>query len=75
MIAKLQKLNDPLIGKFNDGDLLLIISECGYHSPEDSEEDEDGGDNKIVVRNLQWRSSTVSEFIAIYIKLACINSF
>ena len=75
MIAKLQKLNDPLISKFNDGDLLLIISECDYYSPEDSEEDEDGRDNKIVVRNLQWRSSTVSEFIAIYIKLACINSF
>jgi len=75
MIAKLQKLNDPLISKFNDGNLLLVISECGYHSLEDFEEDKDGEDNKIVVRNLQWRSSTVSEFIAIYIKLACINSF
>ena len=35
-----------------------------YHSPEVSEDDGDG-DNKIVIRNLRWRSSTVSEFIEI----------
>jgi hypothetical protein len=38
------------------------MSDNKYHSPEVSEDDGDG-DNKIVIRNLRWRSSTVSEFI------------
>ena len=52
MIVKLQKLNDPLIGKFNDGDLLLIILECGYYSPEDFKKNENSKDNKIIMYNL-----------------------
>ena len=59
MIKKLQTLNDELIGKFKNDELLPITSESGYHSPEDSEEGEDG--NQIVVRKLRWRSSTVSK--------------
>jgi hypothetical protein len=58
----LQELRDPLIGKFKEEELLPITTDNGYHSPEYSESDGDGG-NAIVVRNLRWRSSTVSEFI------------
>jgi hypothetical protein len=39
-----------------------------YHSPEVSEDD-DGGNNKIVIRNLRWRSSTVSIIEILYYKI------
>lgn len=65
---KLKKLKDPLIEKFNDEELLPLITDSGYHSPEHSEVDD--GKDIIVVRNMRWRSSTVSEFIEMfYIKL------
>jgi len=57
-----------LIGKFKPDELLPITTDNGYHSPEESESDDDGG-HTIVVRNLRWRSSTVSEFI----KTFCVN--
>jgi hypothetical protein len=50
-----------LIQKFSDEELRPIITENGYHSPEISESEDER--NIIVVRNLRWRSSTVSEFI------------
>jgi len=56
-----------LIGKFKPDELLPITTDNGYHSPEESESDGDG--HTIVVRNLRWRSSTVSEFI----KTFCVN--
>lgn len=68
-MAKLKKLKDPLIEKFKDEELSPIVTDNGYHSPEFSENDD--GKNIIVVRNLRWRSSTVSEFIEMfYIKLS-----
>jgi len=60
----LKKINDPLIRRFKDEELAPIMNDNRYHSPEVSEDDGDG-DNKIVIRNLRWRSSTVSEFIEI----------
>jgi hypothetical protein len=60
-----------LIEQFKDDELLPIVTDNGYHSPEFSSEDENDEKNKIVVRNLRWRSSTVSEFIEMfYINLA-----
>ena len=56
-----------MIGKFKDEELLPIVTDSGYHSPEFSEDDD--GESTIVVRNLRWRSSTVSESIEIF----CIN--
>ena len=64
----MRDLRDPLIGKFKPDELLPIITDNGYHSPEESESDGDRG-HTIVVRNLRWRSSTVSEFI----KTFCVN--
>ena len=34
----------------------------GYHSPEDSETDQETGKRKIMVKDLRWRSSTVSPY-------------
>lgn len=65
-------MNDPVIKNFKDHELSPVLEDCGYHSPEFSEDD------AIVVRNLKWRSSTVSDFIEnvlmFYIKLAYANS-
>jgi hypothetical protein len=51
-----------LIENFKDEELLPIIKDNGYHSPEFSSADEDGN-NIIAVRNPSWRSSTVSDFV------------
>ncbi len=52
---------DPLIKKFKKYDLILIKESNLYHSPELSESDEDKTKKrKIVVKDLKWRSSTVS---------------
>ncbi|GBB95290.1 hypothetical protein RclHR1_25030001 [Rhizophagus clarus] len=58
-IAKLKNLKDPLIKQFKDEELLPIVRDNGYHSPEFSSEDEVDEKNKIIVRNLRWRSSTL----------------
>ncbi|UZO27506.1 uncharacterized protein OCT59_019699 [Rhizophagus irregularis] len=60
-IVNLKELKDPLIEKFKDEELLPIVSDNGYHSPEFSEDDD--GQNIIVVRNLRWRSSTLRRFL------------
>ena len=55
------KLEDRLIDKFYSSELNPIRSDNRYHSPEVSETDDDDPENrKIVVRDLKWRSSTVS---------------
>ncbi|GBC51794.2 hypothetical protein GLOIN_2v1485492 [Rhizophagus irregularis DAOM 181602=DAOM 197198] len=46
-IVNLKELKDPLIEKFKDEELLPIVSDNGYHSPEFSEDDD--GQNIIVV--------------------------
>ncbi|GES77598.1 hypothetical protein GLOIN_2v1486226 [Rhizophagus clarus] len=48
-IAKLKNLKDPLIEQFKDEELLPIVRDNGYHSPEFSSEDEVNEKNKIVV--------------------------
>ncbi|PKK57929.1 hypothetical protein RhiirC2_720891 [Rhizophagus irregularis] len=60
-ISKLREINDPLIEKFKEEELLPITTNSGYHSPEYSEEENEI--NKIVVRNLRWRSSTLRRFL------------
>ncbi|GBC10441.1 hypothetical protein RclHR1_09630005 [Rhizophagus clarus] len=62
-IAKLKNLKDPLIEQFKDEELLPIVRDNGYHSPEFSSEDEVNEKNKIVVCNLRWRSSTLRQFL------------
>jgi len=59
MINHLQFVNNFLIKRFKDEELELVCDDNLYHSPEDSETDE-SGKNIIVVKDLKWRSSTVS---------------
>lgn len=62
---KLIKLEDRLMNKFYNDELNPIRSDNRYHSPELSETDEadDSNNRKIVVRDLKWRSATVSNFL------------
>ena len=65
MISYLQRIRDPIVSK---SELNLILMENAYHSPEDSEEKPDNGnelnnskkENQIVIRDIQWRSDSVS---------------
>jgi hypothetical protein len=68
MIRHLQKMGDPIVSKFKQSELNPILMENAYHSPEESEEEPDNGkelnnskrENRIVIRDLQWRSDSVS---------------
>jgi hypothetical protein len=62
MINHLQRIGDPLIQKFSNDHLQPILDNSAYHSPEISETDEEdpSGKRKIVIKDLKWRSSTVS---------------
>ena len=65
MINHLRMVGDPLIRKFNHEHLQPVIDHSAYHSPEISETDEENpsGKRKIVIRDLKWRSSTVSNVL------------
>jgi hypothetical protein len=68
MISHLQIMGDPIVSKFRQSELNPILMENAYHSPEESEEEPDNGkelnnskrENRIVIRDLQWRSDSVS---------------
>jgi hypothetical protein len=60
MIKRLQLADDQLIKQFQSTDLQPILDNNLYHSPEDSETDQETDENLIVVKDLKWRSSTVS---------------
>lgn len=71
VIGHLQTVNDRLIKNFKDRELKPIIDDNFYHSPEDSETDQENptGKRNIVVRDLNWRSSAVSIFLFLFISL------
>jgi hypothetical protein len=58
MINNLKNNNDHLIGQFNKTELEPITKQNCYHSPEESDEN-----NNIIVKDLPWRSDTVSEYV------------
>jgi len=68
MISHLQRMEDPIVSKFQQSELNPILMENAYHSPEESEEEPDNGnelnnskkENRIVIRDIQWRSDSVS---------------
>lgn len=75
-IKHLQLINNPLIGKFKHEELKLVCDNNLYHSPEDSETDTESGKSIIAVKDLKWRSSTVSvPFFNILLFLICTNYF
>ena len=59
---QLAAINDPLIRMFKDNELRPIKENTTYHSPEDSETDEENPNDRrrIITKDLKWRSSTVS---------------
>ena len=59
MIQHLQVVGDELIKQFKKNELQPVVDNNIYHSPEESETDSEN-DKKIVVNDLRWRSSTVS---------------
>jgi hypothetical protein len=61
MILHLQKVGDPIVQKFQDENLQPVLNDSAYHSPEISETDEENPDQrKVVIKDLKWWSSTVS---------------
>lgn len=57
----MQRNKDRLVGKFRSNELQPIKIDNRYHSPEVSETDNDNpGTRNIVIKDLKWRSSTVS---------------
>ena len=62
MIEKLQNIRDPLIRKFSESDIHHLKTDNRYHSPEDSETDQDNpsGNKNIITRDIKWHSDTVS---------------
>src|SRR5277367_4993136 len=77
MIKHLQTMKDPIVSKLKQSELNLITMENAYHSPEESEKDPDSSlNNHIVIRNLKWRSSSVSLIVVFFfLQIACSNSF
>jgi hypothetical protein len=77
MINHLRRVGDLLIRKFNNDHLQPIINHSAYHSPEISETDEENpsGKRKIVIRDLKWRSSTVSNVLKLITISININHF
>ena len=58
----LDAINDPVIKLFRKHELQPIMTESAYHSPELSETDQENPTDKrrIIVKDLKWRSATVS---------------
>jgi hypothetical protein len=65
IIDHLRDGKDPLIKKFTKDELRPIMDDNRYHSPEESETDSEQprSERKIVIKDIGWRSSTVSFFI------------
>ena len=61
IINNLKKNNDNLIDQFSKTKLEPITKQNYYHSPEESDEN-----NDIIVKDLSWHSDTVSEFVKIF---------
>ncbi|UZO25240.1 uncharacterized protein OCT59_017515 [Rhizophagus irregularis] len=74
-IDKLKKLKDRLINKFHTNELRPLQTDNRYHSPEVSETDSDNPNKqKIIIRNLKWRSATLRSFLRNYIDNAASNA-
>jgi hypothetical protein len=67
MIKHLQEMGDPIVSKLKQSELNPITMENAYHSPEESEEDPDSLSNRIVIRDLKWRSSCVSLIVIFFL--------
>ena len=62
MIIHLKKIGDLLVQKIHNDYLRPVLDNNAYHSPKISETDEENpsGQRQVVIKDLKWRSSTVS---------------
>ena len=67
MIKHLQVVGDELIKQFKKNELQPVVDNNIYHSPEESETDSENDGKKIVVNDLRWRSSTVSNLFFLFL--------
>ncbi len=72
MIKHLQRMRDPIVSKLRQSEIDPILMENAYHSPEESEQDPDDseGSNRVVIRDLKWRSNSVSLRIKFFLQIA-----
>ena len=76
MIKHLQVVGDELIKQFKKNELQPVVDNNIYHSPEESVTDSENDGKKIVVNDLRWRSSIVSNLFFIFmliVILICTN--
>jgi hypothetical protein len=68
IIDRLRAEKDPLIKQFTKDELQPIMNDNRYHSQEESETDSEQprGERKIVIKDLPWRSSTVSLLFVLF---------
>ncbi|UZO23313.1 uncharacterized protein OCT59_015656 [Rhizophagus irregularis] len=69
MVRHLQLLDDPIVSKLKKLELNPIMLENAYHSPEESEvdSDNDSNENRIVIRDIKWRSDCLRMFLRDYL--------
>ena len=71
-----RRRSDELIKQFKKNELQPVVDNNIYHSPEESVTDSENDGKKIVVNDLRWRSSTVSNLFFIFmliVILICTN--
>ena len=60
-------MNDERIDEHDKGELLAILKDNRYHSPEDSETDEADESRRVInVYNPSWRSDEVRYLLKFY---------
>lgn len=69
-------MNDDRVAEYDKGELLGILGDNRYHSPEDSETGDEGesGRRAINVYNPSWRSQEVRYFL-LYLLLFSLKVF
>ncbi|CAB5190922.1 unnamed protein product [Rhizophagus irregularis] len=69
MVRHLQLLDNPIVSKLKKSELNPIMLENAYHSPEESEvnSDNDSNENRIVIRDIKWRSDCLRMFLRDYL--------
>jgi hypothetical protein len=63
-------MEDERVTDYDKDELISILQDNRYHSPEDSESGGEPGNRSINVYNLSWRSDEVSYFINLFSKKA-----
>jgi len=60
-------MQDERVDNYNKEELVSILQDNRYHSPEDSESGGEPGNRAINVYNPSWRSDEVHYFVQFYL--------